>query len=1168
MSFVHLHSHTHYSLLDGAAKIKEMVHRTAELGMEALAITDHGNLFGSLEFYSEAQKAGIKPILGMEAYIAPRERTFRKQIDGESTSYHLVLLAKNEKGFKNLIKLSSIAYLEGMYYKPRIDKQVLREYSEGLIATSACMKGEVAYKLRRGMREQAIKAAEEYLDIFGDDFYLEIQDHHIPDEAVVYPKVYELAKEMGVPVIGTNDNHYLKKEDHEAHDILLCLQTGKDRDDPNRMRYGTDQLYLKSPEEMYALFKETPEVYERTNEIAEKIDLKIDFKQRHLPRFPIPQEEGHIDADEYLRRLTYRGAKKKYPDMDKNVHDRIEYELSVIAKMGFAGYFLITQDFINAARQRDIPVGLGRGSAAGSIVAYCLGITQIDPLRYGLLFERFLNPERITMPDIDIDFCKERRDEVIEYVKEKYGRKNVAQIITFGTMASRGVIRDVSRVLKIPIPMADRIAKLVPHEGAKPMPLEKAFKIVPELKELAESDDINMQELVRYSKTLEGIARHSSVHAAGIIITPDDITNYVPLYKNSDQEITTQWTMKWSESIGLLKMDFLGLRNLTVIRKAEDMISERLGRKFRVDEIPLDDEKTFKLFGDGLTVGVFQFESSGMQEYLKKLKPSRIEDLIAMNALYRPGPMNMIDDFIDRKFGRKKIEYLHPKLEPILEETYGIIVYQEQVMRIASELAGFNLAEADLMRRAMGKKDPKSMEEQKKIFTEGCIKNKIDKKVAIEIAELIVRFASYGFNKSHSAAYALIAYQTAYLKAHYPAEFMAANLTSEVSDGDRVMTLMDECKKMGIKIKPPDVNYSQAHFVPLEDNTIAFGMEAIKNVGGSAIASIVAAREELGRSFKNIFEMLQYVDLRLVNKKVLESLIQAGAMDSLNKNRAQLFNSVEKAIDFAQEYQNRKQKNINQRSLFELSGEDSIGDDMISYPELPDVPDWNTTEKLKKERELLGYYVSGHPLEPYKAVIRLFSTNLEPFIEATANSKDGKVAENNKPPQVLRIGGQITDIRTTYDRKQQKMAFVKIEDFNRTYEVVVFSSVYPQFESVLQVDRMVLVQGKLNSDITDSIVKLIGEKIFELEKVPAELTESLLLKVSKEQLTDETVHRLKVTLKSSPGKQKIFFEFKLNGGKPYRFVSNSFTIKLTYPLLKEIDKLIGFENIKIKVHEV
>ena len=1166
MSFVHLHSHTHYSLLDGAAKIKEIVQRTAELGMNALAITDHGNLFGVLEFYSEAEKAGIKPIIGMEAYIAPRERTLRKQVDGESTSYHLVLLAKNETGFKNLIKLSSIAYLEGMYYKPRIDKKVLREHSEGLIATSACMKGEVAYKLRRGMREQAIKAAEEYLDIFGEDFYFEIQDHQIPEEAAVYPKIYELAKEMGVPIIGTNDNHYLKREDSQAHDILLCLQTGKDRDDPNRMRYGTDQLYLKSPDEMYALFRQTPEVYERTNEIAEKINLKIDFNKRHLPRFPIPKEEGEISADEYLRRLTYRGAEKKYPRMDKKVRERIEYELSVIGKMGFAGYFLITQDFIDAARQKDIPVGLGRGSAAGSIVAYCLGITQVDPLRYDLLFERFLNPERITMPDIDIDFCKERRDEVIEYVKDKYGRKNVAQIITFGTMASRGVIRDVSRVLKVPIPVADRIAKLVPHEGAKPMPLEKAFKTVPELKELADSDDINMQELVRYSKTLEGIARHSSVHAAGIIITPDDITNYVPLYKNSDQEITTQWTMNWSEAIGLLKMDFLGLRNLTVIRKAEEMISERLGRRFRVDDIPLDDEKTFKLFGDGLTVGVFQFESSGMQEYLRKLKPSRIEDLIAMNALYRPGPMDMIDDFIDRKFGRKKIEYLHPKLEPILEETYGIIVYQEQVMRIASELAGFSLAEADLMRRAMGKKKKEVMEEQKKIFTEGCIKNNIDKKVAQKIAELIAKFAEYGFNKSHSAAYAIIAYQTAYLKAHFPAEFMAANLTSEVSDGDRVMTLMDECKKMGIKIKPPDVNYSQAHFVPLQDNAIAFGMEAIKNVGGSAIASIVAAREELGRPFKSLFEMLQHVDLRLVNKKVLESLIQAGAMDSLSDNRAQLFNSVEKAIDFAQEYQSRKQKNANQRSLFDLGGSGS-DETMISYPELPDVPDWSTTEKLKKERELLGYYVSGHPLEPYKAVVKLFSTDLTPFIEALLGSEDGKVPENKRPPQVLRIGGQITDIRTTYDRKQQKMAFVKMEDFNRTYEIVVFSSVYPQFEALLQTDRMVLVQGKLNSDITDSVIKLIGERIFALENVPAELTESLLLQIGKEQIDEETVHRLKVNLQSSPGRQKIYFEFRPNGTKPYRFVSNTLTVKLTYPLLSEIDKLIGYENIRIKVHE-
>ncbi len=1155
---MHLHNHTHYSLLDGAAKIKEMVERTAELGMNALAITDHGNLFGVLEFYDAAKAAGIKPILGMEAYIAPREHTLRKQVDGESTSYHLVLLAKNQTGFKNLMRLSSIAFLEGMYYKPRIDKQLLRQYSEGLIATSACMKGEVAYKLRQGDRARAIHAVEEYLDIFGDDFYLEIQDHHIPDEAVVYPKIYELAKEMGVPVIATNDNHYLNKGDHEAHDILLCLQTGKDRDDPNRMRYGTEDLYLKSPDEMFALFKDKPEVLERTLEIAEKIDLEIDYSKRYLPKFPIPKEEGNIDADEYLRRLTYRGAQQRYKQVDEKVKERIEFELGVIKQMGFAGYFLIVQDFIRAARERDIPVGLGRGSAAGSIVAYCLGITQLDPLRYDLLFERFLNPERVTMPDIDIDFCVERRDEVIEYVREKYGRKNVAQIITFGTMASRGVIRDVARVLKIPIPQADAIAKMVPVKGSKPMPLKDAIKEVPELHELAESDDIRLKELFRYAQTLEGIARNTSVHAAGIIITPDDIVNYLPLYKNKDGDITTQWTMGYAEKIGLLKMDFLGLRNLTVIQKAEKMISRRLGKEFRVMDVPLDDEETFRLFGEGRTVGVFQFESSGMQEYLRKLKPNRIEDLIAMNALYRPGPMSMIDDFIDRKFGRKKIEYLHPKLEPILKETYGIIVYQEQVMRIASELAGFSLAQADLMRRAMGKKKADVMAQQKELFVEGCLKNGIDKKVANEVADMIEKFAKYGFNKSHSAAYAIIAYQTAYLKAHYPAEFLAANLTSEIGNADRVMVLMDECRSLGLKIKPPDINYSEAHFVPIGKNEIAFGMEAIKNVGGGAIASIVEARKKHG-PFKTIFDLLENVDLRAVNKKVLESLIEAGALDSLEGNRAQLFNFVEEALEFTQNMQARKNKHKNQRSLFELVGEEEQRK-TISYPTLPDVPDWPTAEKLKKEKELLGFYISGHPLKPYAPIIKLYATDIEGLRQA--NEKGAPM------PRWIFIAGQIADLRTLYDKKQQKMAFVKIEDFQRIYEVVVFGSVFPQFEPYLQAGQVVFVQGRLNSDLEDNVIKLIGERIFNIDSVPERLTESLILQIKPDDLDDVKIHHLKTGLNSSPGNTRLFFEVDLNNDHPYRLFSNKFKIQVTRNILTQLQNIVGLDHIKVEVRNV
>ncbi len=1155
MSFVHLHSHTHYSLLDGAGKIDELVKRAAELGMSALAITDHGNMFGALEFYKAAEKYKIKPIIGMEAYIAPTERSFRKKIEGESTSYHLILLAKNQTGYKNLIKLSSIAYKEGMYYKPRIDKEILREHSEGLIASSACLKGEVPFKLRRGMREQAIKAAEEYLEIFGDDFYFEIQDHGIPEEEHTYPLVYNLAKEMGVPVIATNDNHYLQKGDHEAHDILLCLQQAKDRDDPNRMRYSTEELYLKSQDEMYALFKDRPDVLERTMEVAEKIDLKIDFNRRHLPEFPIPESEGSISADEYLKRLSYRGAEDNYPDLTDEVHERIEFELSVIKKMGFAGYFLITQDFINAAREKDIPVGLGRGSAAGSIVAYNLGITKIDPLKYDLLFERFLNPDRVSMPDIDIDFCVERRDEVIEYVRQKYGHNNVAQIITFGKMLSRSVIRDVARVLKIPIQRSDEIAKMIPVKGGgKPMPLSEALIKVPELKELAESDDPQIKELLNYSQTLEGIARQSSVLAAGFIITPEDITNYVPLYKTSDGDLTTQWTMGWSESIGLLKMDFLGLRNLTVIHKAEKMISKRLGKKFSVSDVPLTDKKTFDLFAEGLTVGVFQFESSGMQDHLRNLKPSRVEGLIAMNALYRPGPMSMIGDFIDRKFGRTEITYLHPKLEPILKETYGIIVYQEQVMRIASDLAGFSLAQADLMRRAMGKKKKSVMAKQKTLFIEGCLNNDIDKKAANEVADLIEKFAEYGFNKSHSAAYAVIAYQTAYLKANYPAEFMSANLTTEVNDSKRVVILMDECKKLGLNIKPPDVNYSGAHFNPVDENTIAFGMEAIKNVGAAAIASIVEAREQNGK-FKTIFDMLSHADLRLVNKKVLESLIQAGALDSLEGSRAQLFNSIENAVQFAQNLQGSKNKNKDQRSLFDLAAATESEKELVVFPELPAIPEWELTQKLNKEKELLGFYISGHPLEPYRPVISLYST---PLLEEGGQSNG----------QTIQIAGQIVGIRYLLDKNQNRMAFVKVEDFINSFEVVVFSSIFKNFEDMLKQDRMIFVQGKLNSSLEESVIKIIANRIYPVEEAPLELTESVLLRIHKDKIDKEKLFKLKSILQSSPGKKKLFVELLLNGTGNYRMISNAFKINMTFNTLSELHKLLGGNNIKVKTKEL
>lgn len=1151
MSFTHLHSHTSYSLLDGAGKVNKMITEAKRLGMDSLAITDHGNLYGVLDFYTQAKKQGIKPIIGMEAYVAPQSRKIQKAIEGESYSYHLVLLAKNEQGFKNLIKLSSASFLEGFYYRPRIDKEILKEYSEGLIALSACMKGEIPFKLRRDRKKQATETAEYLLELFGEDFYLEIQDHGIPEEHAVYPLVYDLAKQMGVPVVATNDVHYLHKKDNQAHDILLCLQTGKDRDDPNRMRYNTQELYLKSPEEMYALFKDKPEVVERTLEVADKIDLKIDFDQMYLPEFPIPESEGKIDANDYLEKLARQGLEKKFDKVNPEAEKRLDYELNVIKNMKYAGYFLIVQDFINAAKQKDIPVGLGRGSAAGSLVAYSLGITNVDPLKYDLLFERFLNPDRISMPDIDIDFCYERRDEVIDYVKDKYGKKNVAQIITFGTMASRGVVRDVSRVLGIPIPMADSIAKKIPVHQGKPMPLEKAFKTLPELKKIIEEGDEKIEELVEYSQTLEGLARHASVHAAGIIIAPGDITDYAPLCINSDKQVTTQWTMGWAEAIGLLKMDFLGLRNLTVIHNTELMIREKYDKDFSIQNIPLDDSKTFDLFGNGHTVGIFQFESAGMQDYLRKLKPNRVEDLIAMNALYRPGPMDMIDDFIKRKQGKQKFKYLHPKLEPILKETYGIIVYQEQVMRISSELGGFTLAEADIMRRIMGKKKKEEMQPQKEKFIAGCAKNGIDKKVAQQVADMIEKFASYGFNKSHSAAYALIAYQTAYLKSNFPAEFMAANLTSEVNNPDKIILLMDECRKMGIEVIPPDVNHSFEKFIPISENKIAFGMKAIKNVGSGAIESIIKGRDKVEK-YENIFHLLQNVDMRLVNKKVLESLVQCGALDSLAGNRSQQFNSIEMAIDFAQNFQAKDRRNQGQHSLFDINEDVN---DVIMFPELPTIPDWSDQEKHKKEKEFIGFYISGHPLRKYESIIKLYQTD---FIEMANKNGNGSKSYVN-------ICGMVTDIRHLIDKKNNKMAFVKIEDFNNTYEAVVFGSIFPKVEKLLKVDNALLLRGRLNSDLDDQVIKIICDEAYYLEDAPNELTESMFLRIDKSKLSEKNITYLKNVLHSYPGKSPIYFQVAVNGKDEINMVSKKLKVSVNSTLISELEKIIQLENIKIKV---
>ncbi|MCK4689393.1 MAG: DNA polymerase III subunit alpha, partial [Candidatus Marinimicrobia bacterium] len=934
--FIHLHNHSDYSLLDGAQTVESLVLRVKELGMPAVALTEHGNLFSAINFYITAREHNIKPIIGCEVYVAEKSRFDRKSKDHSGWGYnHFLLLVQNINGYHNLIKLISLSYLEGFYYRPRVDKELLREYNEGLIASTACIKGEVQRAAVKGDYERAKRIASEYAEIFEDRFYLEVQNHGLKEESIWRDVAKRMSMELGIPRIATNDAHYTRQEHWEAHDAHFCLGIGKEVRDPDRLRYDPPEYWIKSQEEMAALFPDDNEVLENTIKIAESCDLEIEIGKNHLPRFPIPEGFNEANPDDYLAQLVRNGIEFRYENVTDEIKERAEYELSVIKHMGFAGYFLIVQDFIRYAKDNGVPVGPGRGSVAGSIAAYALGITDIDPIKFNLIFERFLNPERISMPDIDIDFCDERRNKVIDYIKNKYGEDSVTQIITFGKMKARAVIRDVGRVLSMPLAEVDRIAKLIP-EGPK-VNLEDSLAQSRELREASELDEQHIK-LFEISRILEGMNRHSSTHAAGVVIAPGDLTDYVPLYKSSNGDITTQYDMKSVDKIGLLKVDFLGLRNLTVIDNTVKMLKEK-GISVDIDKIPEEDELTLSLFGEGKTIGIFQFESAGMRDYLKKLKPSGIEDLIAMNALYRPGPMEMIGDFIERKQGRAKIEYLHPSLELILKDTYGIIVYQEQVMQIGSRIGGFSLAKADLMRRAMGKKQVATMRSLKKEFVEGASKKGIDKRIASKIYALIQKFASYGFNRSHSAAYAVLAYQIGFLKAHYPSEFMAANLSSEINNKDRVIILSNEVRSMGLEILPPDINYSEVYFAP-NDKSIRYGLNAIKNVGEKAAENIVSSRKREG-GFKTLFQFVVALDLKCVSRKVLECLIAAGATDSLEGNRAQKFGAVDIAIQYAQSLQaERDNKQVN---LFQLGGNTTKS--VLSEPSLPDIPPWSDNKR-------------------------------------------------------------------------------------------------------------------------------------------------------------------------------------------------------------------------------
>ena len=1136
-NFVHLHNHSHYSLLDGACRIEDMVAMAVQYKMPALALTDHGCLFGAIEFYKKCVAQNIKPIIGCEMYLAPHSRFDKKaEVRNSGTAFHLVLLCKDHTGYKNLMKLVSIGYLEGFYYKPRIDKQVLQKYSEGLIALSACIKSELSYTILSKGLDKAKDVIEEYKSIFGDDYYLEVQNHGIPEEDQVREAILSLAQETNIKVVATNDIHYLKKEHHDAHDALLCLQTGKDVDDPNRMKYSTRELYFKSRDEMAQLFPENPELLENTLEVAGKCNLELEFKNYLIPDFEIPEDEESRTLPEYLHKLAYQGLKERYEEITPELEQRLDRELGVITKMGYAGYFLITYDFIRYAREQNIPVGPGRGSAAGSIVSYCLYITNLDPIKYNLIFERFLNPERVSMPDIDIDFCYERREEVIDYVKRKYGEKNVCQIITFGTMAARAVIRDVGRVLNMSYGEVDRIAKLIPTQLN--IKLGEAIDSVKELREL-ENKDSQHKKLFEYSRVLEGLARHASTHAAGVVITPEELTNYVPLYKTKDGDITTQYEMKMLDDVGLLKMDFLGLRTLTVIQKVIDTLKTR-GIEINIENIALDDPKVYKIFSNGETTGVFQFESTGMQDWLKKLQPECLEDLIAMNSLYRPGPMDMIDDFIKRKKGKTKITYEHPIFEPILRESYGIAIYQEQVIRLANEVGGFTLGGADQFRRAMSKKDVKVLQANRKEFVKGAKAQNVPEKAANAMFDAMEKFAGYGFNKSHAACYSLVAYQTAYLKAYYPAEFMAATISSEMGSSNRVTIYLEECRRMNLKVLPPDVNESFDDFVVIGD-AIRFGLGAVKNVGHGAIKAIVHARKKGGK-FKTIFDMCSRVDKSSLNRKALESLILAGALDSLEGARAQKFSAVDHAVEFAQMTQAKGNKS--QTSMFD-SDEESMA---ITEPLLPEVDDWPKTEILNKEKIILGFYLSGHPLDKYREEVYTFST-------VTIDSVD-----ELKDSQPVRLCGILTDLKKHIDRKKRPMAFLKIEDFTGSLEGIVFADPYEKFQEIIFEDSMVMVMGKINTRESES-AKILIDEIITLDEARKRFTKNLCLAFETEQMSESFINELKALLENYKGEIPVFFNVKTPDKGDFVLRSKSVKVSPSLELVEKLRDKVGRENV-------
>jgi DNA polymerase III subunit alpha len=1157
--FVHLHCHTEYSLLDGANKVDKLFERIKALKQPAVAMTDHGNMFGAVEFYREAVSHGIKPILGCEIYVAPTSRFEKKGVDKGPKEYnnHLILLAMNREGYRNLCKLVSLGYMEGFYYKPRIDKELLQEFNGGLIALSACLQGEVSQALHYGLYDKAKTAAETYAAIFGDRYYIEIQDNKLPEQEKVNPQLVELAKELSLPVVATNDCHYGERADFHSHDVLLCVQTGKTINEENRLKLETDELYLKSAEEMMRGFDYCPGAVARTLEIAERCNVEIEFGKYHFPNFTPPKE---ISLDNYLDELAHEGLEERLhgiddPTLRKAYLERLEYELDVIKRMQFPGYFLVVADFINYAKQHGIPVGPGRGSSAGSLVAYALKITDLDPIRHVLLFERFLNPERRSMPDIDVDFCIRGRAQVIQYVKDKYGADRVAQIATFGTLKAKAAIKDVGRALGLSFAETDAIAKLIPApKQGFDYPLTEAMKMEPRLGELMKND-ARIKTLMEHALRLEGLVRHASTHAAGVVLSNLPLVDHLPLFVDKEGGIVTQYDMSAVEKIGLVKFDFLGLKTLTLIHDCLKLIEISRGEKIDINRLPLDDKKSYRTLCNGNTTGVFQLESTGIREMTVKIRPNCFEDLVAILALYRPGPLDsgMAEEYIKRKHGKEKIKYLHPLLEPILKDTYGVIVYQEQVMQIAQVLAGYSMGDADILRRAMGKKDPEEMAAQRERFVSGAKAKKIDEKRATEIFDQMETFARYGFNKSHSAAYALVSYQTAYLKTHYPVEFMAALMTSEMGDTDKIIKNLAECRDKDIEVLAPDINESRSDFTPVGDK-IRFGLAAVKNVGEKAVEVILESRSA-GGSFESLFDFCRRVDMTAVNRRVIESLIKCGAFDAMGMSRACMNGALDEAMRVGQAHQ--RDLSSNQIDIFTL-----LGTPLKSAKKpgdvYPQVSEWSVQESLAFEKEALGFYISGHPLDNFERVLNKIASGAITVIKEKAQSGE------------VKIGGVVSALKLRNTKKGDRYGSFNLEDKTGFIEVITWPDVYKKCAALLGADDPIFIKGRL--EVGEERMQVIANEVLSLTEAARNQKngngngkangngtgEKVHVYIREAEISADELVRLRDTLLDYPGQATVFLHMlKSPSGETVIELPEQVRIASSAELEQTVEKLFG-----------